>query len=302
MNTQNKSKEGKQTRSAERRNGKQTRRAKRRERLRRADYKLGLGLIERSLASNWLNPLATIYLNLRSFPLRQALRLPMFVYGRPKFYALSGAMRIEGSPVRPGMIRFNRTFSGAPSNMAVRSEIKNTGTIVFRGPAQFGTGDKICVVSGATLTFGSDFRMSDMINIGCHREIRIGSMVRVAHRCQIFDSNYHFIANLRDGTVPRCAKRVRIGRGCWICNSTTITGGTVLPNYSIVASNSLVSKDFSSALSGSMFGGIPARPIVSAGLRRINNPDLEAHLHAFYADTPDGIYHIPADDNPRDYW
>ena len=43
------------------------------------DRKFGLGSIERFFASNWFNPFYTLYLNLRSFPLSQAVRLNLIM-------------------------------------------------------------------------------------------------------------------------------------------------------------------------------------------------------------------------------
>ena len=50
----------------------------------RIDYLFGFGFLERSFYSNWFNPFLTLWLNLRSFPLYQAYRFPIFVYGRPR--------------------------------------------------------------------------------------------------------------------------------------------------------------------------------------------------------------------------
>lgn len=49
------------------------------------DRQYGLGRLELILAHNWLNPFATLYLDLRSLPFLQALKFPIFVYGRPLF-------------------------------------------------------------------------------------------------------------------------------------------------------------------------------------------------------------------------
>ena len=55
-----------------------------------------IGKLEECLNCHWLNPLATLYVNFRSFPFSQAVRLPFWAYGHPKFYDLSGTMRIVG--------------------------------------------------------------------------------------------------------------------------------------------------------------------------------------------------------------
>ena len=48
------------------------------------------GLIERKLTSRWFNPFATLYVNFRTMPFKQACHLPIYVYGKAKFYNLKG--------------------------------------------------------------------------------------------------------------------------------------------------------------------------------------------------------------------
>ena len=267
--------------------------------LRLLDSYYGLGLLEHLLFCNWFNPFATIWLNIRSFPIKQAFLFPIWCYGRPRFYDLSGQMRIEGKVIS-GMIRFNQVKYGAPSNMSVQSEILNQGRIIFRGQGLIGTGTKIAVAYGAVLDIGKKFKITDMCNIGCFREIRIDEQSRIVHRCQVFDSNYHYVANFAHGIVPNHIHPIHIGKGCWVCNSSTITGGTVLPNYTIVGSNSLVNKDFSNIPESSMIGGIPAK-LIATGFRKIENSRIEREIADFYYLNPNGLFSIPPTATPDEY-
>lgn len=265
----------------------------------RIDLKMGFSALERLFATNWLNPFATIYLNLRSFPFKQAIRMPVWVYGRPRFYELSGRMIVDGK-VSSGMVRFNQVKPGAPSNMSVKSEILNKGLIIFHGVGLIGTGNKIVVGPKGTLDIGKNFKITDMCNIGCFRSVFIGEQSWIVHRCQIFDSNYHYVANFAKGNVPDCSKPIRIGRGCWICNSSTITGNAVLPDYTIVASNSLVNKDMSDIPVSSMIGGTPTK-LIATGFRKIENSKIENDIIKFYNDTPDGMFRIPVEATMEEY-
>lgn len=246
--------------------------------------------LEQFFSANWFNPFATIYLNLRSLPLSKALRLPIWVYGRPRIMALSGKIKIE-APVRSGMIRFNYTNKG-PSNMGVQSEIMNFGTIIFKGTAKIRTGNRIAVGIHGVLEFGDRLIIGDMINIGCYKSITIGSNVRIAHRSQLFDTNYHFVANLNKHVVPPVMRPIVIGDNCWICNSCLISAGTHIPDYTIVSTNSLVNKDFSAIEEGSILGGIPAKPIAS-GFKLVNNVTKEQEIIKFYATHDSDLYLIP---------
>lgn len=263
------------------------------------DERYGFCFLERMFSCNWFNPFATIWLNFRSFPLNQALRFPVWCYGRPKIFGLSGQMLVVGK-IKTGMVRFNQTKFMAPSNMDVQSELFNYGKIIFRGPGIIGTGNKIVVFRSGTLDIGANFKITDMCNIGCFQKIHIGEQTRITHRCQILESNYHFVANFSKGTVPNHVRPIFIGKGCWICNTSTILGGTTLPDFTIVASNSLLNKDYSGIPDSSLVGGVPAK-YIATGFRKIENGIIEKEIAQFYKGNSDGVFYIPDSAHPDEY-
>lgn len=265
--------------------------------LKTIDDRWGLGALERLVSVHWFNPFATLWLNLRSFPFLQAVKFPVWCYGRPRFYCLSGSMKVEGE-CKSGMIRFNQVRLGSPNFQSVHSEIYNQGTIIFRGRGVIGTGNIIRVASNAVLDIANNFKIADFINLGCFTTIVIGEQSRIAHRCQIFDSNYHYIANIKKREIPNQRNLITIGKGCWICNSSILMGGVKLPNYTIVASNSLVNKDFSSIEEGSIIGGSPAK-YLSTGYRRVENISIDHILHDYYDNGNNSVYIIPNDITPE---
>lgn len=243
----------------------------------------GLAYWEATFFVHWFNPFATLYINFRCFPLRQAIHLPLWMYGHPSIYGLSGKMLIEGCKVRTGLVRFNITTPGAPSFMSAQSEIGVRGSIVFHGKCNIGCGTKIYVGDNGVLSIGGDTKITDFVNVGCFHGIYIGERTKIAHRCQLLDSNYHYLANMQKRIVLPWEKEIRIGMGVWVCNSTTITGGAVIPNYCVVASNSLVGKDFSDASDGTLIGGIPAK-VLPAKSVRINNISWEQKINEWYSE------------------
>lgn len=256
-------------------------------------------LIEKYLSINWLNPVLTIYLNLRSFPFAQAVKMPVWIYGRPRLMCLSGKMQIEGK-VCTGMIRFNFINIGSPSNMGIQSEINNQGVIIFHGAARIRTGNRIVVGYKAVLKLGGNIIIGDMCNLGCFKSIQIGHDTRIAHRSQIFDSNYHYVANFTKRVVPNIYRSIVIGNYCWICNSVSIAGGTNIPDSTIVSTNSLLNKDFSTIEPGSIVGGIPAK-FIASGYKLVNNRRKEMEIAHFYNTRDNEVYHLP-EDIPQEDW
>lgn len=261
--------------------------------LRRFDKLYGIGALEQMISKNWFNPFLTFYVCLRSFPIKQAVRFPLFVYGRPRIYGLSGRMRVEGK-LSTGMIHFNDSHPGAPCIGSLQSEIINYGLIIFHGLCNIRSGCRISIGEDGILDLGNNIRICDMCVIGCFSRIIIGNMTRIAHCCQILDSNYHFMLNLEKRIVTQITKPIEIGNNCWICNSTSISKGVIIPDFTIVASHSMVGKDFSDLQKGSVIGGIPAKQI-AYNIYRIENKSFIRNLYKFFQENEENIYQINKD-------
>lgn len=247
------------------------------------DSKFGLGKVECLLNINWFNPFLTIWLNFRSLPLKKAVFLPVWVYGRPRIYSLSGNIEIVGK-IKSGMIKFNVSIPGGPSLGSFQSELFNLGMIRFNGRGRIGAGTKIFVSYNGILKIGNNFNITNMVNIGCMESIEIGAQLSLTHRCQIFDSNYHYIGDFKRRFVRQRTRPIKIGNRCWICNSSTITPGSFLPDFTIVASNSLVNSSINNVPENSIIGGQPAK-LISTGYRRIYGSLYNRKLNEYYAES-----------------
>lgn len=237
---------------------------------------------------NWFNPLVTLYLNFRSFPLRQAWKLPVIVYGWPKLFSLQGRMECVDK-CQLGMVRLNRTNPDMPNNPGYATAIYNMGKILFHGKCLIYTANKINIGENGVLNMGEDTKIMCMCNITAHHSVTIGPHSWISHRCQVMDSNYHYVVNFNNHTISRYTRPVEIGSYCWICNSTTIAAGTKIPDKSIVASNSLVNKDLSAIPEESMIGGIPAK-LISTGYRKVDSRTLINKIKTYFKDNPDKDY------------
>ena len=234
---------------------------------------------------NWFNPLMTLYVNFRSFPFSQACKLPVFVYGWPRIYSLYGSMECV-EICKPGMIVLNQTRTAMPNHPGISTAINNWGKIYFHGKCKIYTFNKINVLKNGILDLGEDVKIMAMVNITVFKSVHIGSHSRVVHRCQVMDSNFHYIADFNKLQVKKIYKPVFIGDYCWICNSSTIAAGAKIPNKTIVASNSLVNKDMSKVPEESIIGGIPAK-LVSTGYRKIESEKLIKEVTRYFKANPE---------------
>jgi len=233
------------------------------------------------------NLFKTIYVNFTFLPFKQAIRFPVLVYGKVKIYAHSGKMVIE-DPVRSGMIhlgmntdKFSASRGGALINIS--------GKLIFKGTAQFSV-DYVLNIFGEC-TIGKYSTIGNGVKICCWNKISIGKSSRITNESQVFDTNFHYVRNIETGRVDRRDGEIVIGDYCWIGNRTTIAKGARLPDYSLVAGNSLVNKDFiESNVKYPFLAGQPAK-IVSSMRVRIFDALEEEKIDHFFKNHPEALYY-----------
>ena len=230
----------------------------------------------------------TLYLNLRTLPFKQAVKFPIAIYDRVKFYDLSGQIEIHGK-IRRGMIKFGfrqGSFSGSKGNAML---LLSHGTkLIFHGPCMFDydyairiTGHGIVNI-GAYIGFGSDTK------IYCEESITIGDYCRIPFGNCFMDTNYHYSINTLDGTVHRKAMPISIGRYNWIGNSSTIMKGTCTPDGAVIASRSFLNRDYTELGNGEpniVIAGCPAK-IVRNNMTRILSLEMEEYLDHYFNENP----------------
>jgi acetyltransferase-like isoleucine patch superfamily enzyme len=120
-------------------------------------------------------------------------------------------------------------------------------------------GGGIIVGPNAKLEFDEYSGMGDSALVVCMKSIYVGKYSEITWDSQVLDYGTHKV-KYSDGSVSDLCKEVIIGDHCWICNRTSIMPGTKLPSYTIIASNSLLNKDYTKIIdSYSMLAGQPAK-------------------------------------------
>lgn len=220
-------------------------------------------------------PFATIYFNFKMLPFKQAIHLPFLFYGKVIFRSLKGKVILDTDNVRFGMIGVGSKlwYPGYKSPCIFTIG----GTWVIKDCLPIGMGTYIFIAPNAKLEFNNrgSFIGSNS-KIICFESISIGEEVHLTWECQVIDTSFHYVQD-ETKTVKKLTAPIVIGDFCWIGNRTTISKGAMLPDYSIVASNSLVNKNYSSCGCSCMFAGTPAR-LKQKGVKRIYDPQLQAEL------------------------
>ncbi|MDD4515973.1 acyltransferase [Massilibacteroides sp.] len=208
----------------------------------------------------------TLLFNFYMLPFSQAIKLPILLTRNVRFYNLSGKVILKGR-VKPAMIRFG--FLGE-DNLYWNSEkiiLNISGCLVLTHNIHFGNGVLIRVERNANIEIEENVSISNKVKIIAYKSILIRQNTRIAWEVQILDTTFHYIRNLGDMTFGELNAPIIIGENNWIGNRTSIMKGTKTPNYTIVASGSLVNKDLN-VPEYSIVAGTPVK-LIKTGVYRV---------------------------------
>lgn len=193
----------------------------------------------------------TLRFNLHYFPLKTALRLPVFVSHRTFLRELHGKI-ILPEKVNTAMIKIGFGDVGHYDRKRSRSIWQVSGTVAFGGKASIGHGSKLSV--RGNLTLGADFNMTAESTIVCAHQISFGNDCLLSWDILIMDTDEHPIIN-QDGIRTNPDKPILVGNHVWIGCKCTLLKGTEIPNNAIVAAGTLLTSAFSGE--NQVIGGNP---------------------------------------------
>lgn len=104
--------------------------------------------------------------NFKLLPIKQAIKLPIYIYGPIKFYWLCGKIELRSEKIFSGMIKLGRNnefFNGTDKSSFILME-KNS-KIIFEGPCAIGNNYKIRVTQNAELIFGAYTFLALLLNL-----------------------------------------------------------------------------------------------------------------------------------------
>lgn len=239
-----------------------------------------IGCVEDFFSRSWLNIFATIYLNFRVLPFLQALRLPVFVYGKIIFKCLNGVIDVK-SRVSTGMIKlgvYNSRFFSPEGT----TKIFLSGKMIFSGKAVFGSGCSITVFKGANFEIGNLCYFNENNTYFVTDKISIGDFTRMGYNSIMMDTSSHYVIDCNNRSARTRNMPIEIGPRNWIGIGSVIFQGTVTPPNTIVASRSLLNKDYTKVIvENSMIGGTPAK-LIRENVKRVFDFETEKDLQKYF--------------------
>ena len=204
-----------------------------------------------------INIAKTIYLNFKVFPINTARKLPIYV---GKNVDINGVCREsisfqDGVDVKRGMVSIGVCHYPMVSNSGLVTLLRMSpqARLVLGKNIQICTGCSVIVSYRGVMCIGSDFFLNQKARLYCANSVTIGDHCRVGWESQIYDSNCHFTYDSVNHRIGNAMGKVSLGHNVWVGNRCTISKGAVIPDYGIIASNSLVSRCLTNK-NGGVFG------------------------------------------------
>lgn len=241
--------------------------------------------------------LKTLIVNFRLLPFKQAIHFPIVVTRATKLECLTGKVFFHCEPYL-GIVKIGTQLADLFCWNGCKTLFSVKGEIHLDGWVQIGPGCSIVVDENAKLHIGERMCLGAKSFLLCRNRIVFGDDVRSGWEVQIFDTNFHYIKNIDDGSVARREKEVVIGNNNWFGNRCTVMPGTKTNDFFIAASNSLCNKDYTESVPKySLVAGQPARLIKQNVVRVLDREEKE--IKQMFERVSDNVIHVDSTPRPR---
>lgn len=180
----------------------------------------------------------TFRLNHHYFGWCGAIR-PLIIASRNlKIKKLSGEVKVNSNKIGAVKIGFGNV--GIIDNKYRRTLWENNDTIIFRGKVSLCAGTKISC--SGKLSFGDRCHFNGNSDIVCFNSIEFGNECLVSWECLFMDTDFHALYDSDSNTQINMNKPIFVGNHVWIGCRTTILKGSTIPDGSVIAACSVITK------------------------------------------------------------
>lgn len=190
-----------------------------------------------------LGALKSVYWNLRIFPFRDAILLPVLMTGKTHVkHIRRGSIVFTSKKLRPGILQFGTLHQNYTYNSPLFLSIWGKLTIHGNGGHHFGPGCIMSIAPSANLEFGNNSTVGANAHFIILSHSKIGDDNMHSFGILYMDNDSHAICNL-DGKRINPEEGFEIGNKVWIGAHSRIMKGAKIADGCIVGTNSLVTKN-----------------------------------------------------------
>lgn len=187
----------------------------------------------------------SLIFNIRIFGIKRGICIPVLVSYRCKIQVKNKNSIILPDNPYFGVIKIglNKGHFNRGNKDTSYLRIDGGGTLIFKGKANFAVGSVINI-DKSTVEIGNKFSTNDRFTLSSEAGIKIEDNVMIGWNCTLIDGDGHKIHNLKTGDVINDSKPIYIGKNSWIASEVTLMKGASIPDYTVVALGSIVTKKF----------------------------------------------------------
>jgi len=196
---------------------------------------------------DWLK---TLRFNFHYFPLKQAVKIPAYVFWNTSFVEMGGSVHLN-CPAKTGLLRIGPHTIGI-KDRRTRSLWQVRGGVEVNGSIYLGRGCKVCVEKGAVLRIGDHLHVTGDTSIVCKDSITFGNDCLISWDVIVMDTDFHHI--YRDGVEVNKPRPISIGNHVWIGMGSTVLKGVKISDNIVVSANSSITRNLEER--NCVYGGV----------------------------------------------
>lgn len=202
----------------------------------------------------------TIYVNFRILSFKEAVKLPFYVDKDIKLGKLhKNVVKLNFKPKCFSIVIGQKVIDGISENKNGYLSMSEKSKMEFDGRAEFSYGISLYTMQEGVIKFGRNFYCNKNCTIASRKLIKIGNDVLLGWNISIRDSDGGTHKIYEDGKEKVNKKEIVIGNHVWLCACSHILKGVIIPDDTVVAYNSCVTKQFEHR--NTIIAGNPAKVV-----------------------------------------
>ena len=182
----------------------------------------------------------SVWFNFHYLPLKQAVKLPIWISHNVKISSAKGKVSIADDSVSRSITI--GVFEGSFCTSSKRGWLNLTkdSVVVFKGTANIAKGGMV-EVNGGKLTFGDNFFANANFLCSCSTSIDFGDNALIGWNVTVIDGDGHSIINRSTRQRVNFPKPIAIGRDVWLSANVTVLKGSEIAKGCVAGTGSIVS-------------------------------------------------------------
>ncbi len=144
---------------------------------------------------NRINWFCTIYANFMLLPIKEAIKLPILIFGNCTIYNPCGRICFN-QKVRYGLLKIG--LSDPLRSFYSKSFIHISGTLHLGNNVILRKGINLAIYKNAVLILEDNVSIGNNSTIACINEIHIGEATSVGNNTTFMDTDYHYVLDLKN--------------------------------------------------------------------------------------------------------